>query len=142
MKGKAFNVKKIHFLRVDPNEELVGTIQNYAEKAGIKAASVSFIGALRNMKIIVPGNADRVEPIIKEFNPKSEIVGDGTITLKDGKVFPHLHFMRSDDTYEVKGGHLVSGEVIITVEVTIIEADGIVNRILDPITKLNKMQLD
>jgi len=142
MQGKQIPIKQMHFVRVDPGEELVHAITQYAEDQHIQTGFVSFIGAMRNMKIIVPGNADKVQPVVRDFFTKSEIIGNGTITMKDGKPFAHLHFMRANDQYQVTGGHLVSGEVIIVVEVVIIEGEGEIQRALDPKTLLHKMVLD
>jgi predicted DNA-binding protein with PD1-like motif len=141
MKGKKLGIRQMWFLRIDPGEEIVSSIQKFSEENKIKSGFVSFIGAVKNAKIIVPGNAQKVQPIVKDFPIKSELVGVGSITMKEGKPFAHLHFMKSDDTYAVQGGHLVSGEVIITCEVVIIEGSDAVERVFDPKINLHKFAL-
>jgi predicted DNA-binding protein with PD1-like motif len=139
MEAKSVPMKQLHFLRIDPGEEIISMIQNYAQMHEIHCGVVSLVGAMHNVRLIVPGNADRVEPIVQTFSGKSEIVASGNISLKDGTPFVHLHGVRIDDAYQVKGGHIVSGEVILTVEVTIIEGEGEINRTLDPLINLHRL---
>jgi predicted DNA-binding protein with PD1-like motif len=45
MQGIAMDFKRMHFLRIDPGEEVIAAIEKYATAQNIQAVSLTLIGA-------------------------------------------------------------------------------------------------
>ena len=132
--------RKIHIIRIKPDQQIVDEILRYCEDKGIKSGVIiSLVGSLKDVNLgflkELPGKY-----ISKKIEGPLEIVsGTGTIALKDGEVVLHIHIVISDEKGAV-GGHLVSGTIFSTAEVVIGELNEQLERYKDDFTGLNELK--
>ena len=116
------------FLRVDPGEDIAEKVLETAKKENICLASVSGLGAVKEIEI---GVFDYKE---KKYYPRTitgvfEITSlVGTLTTKDGDPYLHLHISCGEMDGSVVGGHLNRAIVSATGEIVIRIINGTVNR--------------
>ncbi len=139
MKAKQFGSRFV--VRLDPGEEIVGSLMRFCKDNNITLGSVTGIGATNKATI---GLFD-VEA--KEYHSK-ELIGDheiaplcGNITTKDGEVYLHLHINLSDAEHRSFGGHLNSATVSATCELIIEKMDGEAEREFNDEICLNLLKL-
>ncbi|MCP4632664.1 MAG: DNA-binding protein [candidate division Zixibacteria bacterium] len=118
---KSFKIKNGYLLRLDKGEEVVSSINKFAEKSNITTASINAIGAVTNC---VLGFFDREKKtyLNRDFNDVYELVSlNGNITFFDGKPILHSHIAIGDKQCKLYGGHFFSGTVAVTAEIFILE---------------------
>jgi len=89
-------------------------LQKIIEEKDIKMGKVSFIGSFKKVK--VGYYDDKTQSYVGiEFNegPYEVIAGEGNISMKDGKPFPHIHVALGDHQGKMFGGHLMEAEVLL-----------------------------
>ncbi len=97
-------------IRFDEGEEVISSFERLARGAKVHSAVIlSFIGALKNSKIIVKKGVE------KEIDQHVEAVGNGNLTLLSGQPFIHLHVALGNEAGSWVG-HLLKGEVDIFCE--------------------------
>jgi predicted DNA-binding protein with PD1-like motif len=109
-------------LVLDQGEEAFKSITEFAEREKITGASVSAIGAFSQAKV---GWFDFAAKTYKRIAVSEQcevlsLLGD-VAKGDDGKASLHLHAVLGLQDGTVRGGHLLSGAVQPTLEVTIIE---------------------
>src|SRR6201985_1266305 len=107
---------------LDQAEEAFQTLSNFADRESLTGASVSEIGAFERAKIgWFDVSAKRYKPI--SVDEQCEVLSlAGDIALgDDGRASLHLHAVLGLSDGSVRGGHLLSGSVRPTLEVTIRE---------------------
>lgn len=115
---------KIIVSRLPHGGDLLEEITELARREGIAAGTVSAIGAVRKARI---GYYDQAARAYREKDlPESlEICSClGNVSLKDGKVFVHLHVVLADREGRTMGGHLCPGTVIFAAECRLEELRG------------------
>ncbi len=133
--------KKVHVLRVKPNQELVSEIASYCRQNHISSGVViGIIGSVKSARLNflreLPGKYET-----KEYRGPLEIVGaQRSIALKDTELIVHLHIQLSS-LDGCQGGHLVEAKVFSTAEVAIGELDYQLYRYSDDYTGLNELRL-
>jgi len=99
-------------------EEFMSKLKSFAEKEKIQFASVSAIGALKDVEIayFVP---DTKEYLRKTFVDDFELISaNGNITrLEDGTPFIHIHCSLTAKDYTALGGHLMKATIAVTAEI-------------------------
>jgi uncharacterized protein len=107
---------------LDPGEEAFKSITEFAEREKIRGASVPAIGALSQAKVgWFDFAAKTYKPIeVGEQCEVLSVLGD-VAQGDDGKASLHLHAVLRLQVGTVRGGHLLSGVVQPTLEVTITE---------------------
>jgi uncharacterized protein len=124
MKSKSINdgVERTFVLVLDQGEEAFKSITEFADRERISGASVSAIGAFSKAKVgWFDLHARKYKPI--EVNEQCEVlslIGD-VAQGDDGKASLHLHAVLGLQDGTLRGGHLLSGSVQPTLEVTITE---------------------
>lgn len=120
---------KIHSLRLGPGQDLKLTLLKFAAEQQFLAATIlSCVGSLSAIQLRMAGGKKSVS-----FPGPQEIVSFvGTFSKQGG----HFHISLSDDSGQVKGGHLLEGNLIYTTaEVVILEMlDREFVREVDPLT--------
>ena len=124
MKSKSINdgVERTFVLILDQGEEAFKTITEFADREKITGASVSAIGAFSKAKVgWFDLNAKTYKPIVVDEQCEVlSLIGD-VAQGDDGKASLHLHAVLGLKDGTVRGGHLMSGSVQPTLEVTITE---------------------
>ncbi len=105
----------IVILRFDKGEDFMGTLTGWLEEQGIQSAAIlGGIGMLSNMEI---GRYDGREYTKITEEESCEILSlQGSVSMKEGRPFVHLHVSFADHDFHAIGGHLFSGTVSMTIE--------------------------
>jgi hypothetical protein len=121
-KGGVMRFSKTEFgyiARLEPGEEIVSSLSSFAKAQGFASATIQGIGAATELTI---GYFERV----KRNYVKRLLVGEyevlslsGTISSFEGNPWVHAHIVISDPEFEVRGGHLFSGKVTVTIELAL-----------------------
>jgi len=124
MKSKSIDngAERIFVLVLEQGEEAFKSITAFAEREKITGASITAIGAFSGAKV---GWFDLAAKTYKpiEVNAQCEVlslIGD-VAQGDDGKASLHLHAVLGLQDGTLRGGHLLSGSVQPTLEVTITE---------------------
>jgi hypothetical protein len=121
-KSVASGAERVFVLILDQGEEALKAIVDFAEKERIDGASVSAIGAFAEAKVgWFDLSAKKYKPI--DVNEQCEVLSLMGDVAKgdDGRASLHLHAVLGLQDGSVRGGHLLSGSVQPTLEVTIRE---------------------
>ncbi len=95
--------------RVAQGKDALDSITAFAQEQNIVLGKVSGIGALEKVTI---GYFDGKQYHYKSFAEPVEVASlEGNISLKDGRVFAHLHVNVADKNFNSYGGHLAASEV-------------------------------
>ena len=115
--------------RLDKGEEIMEQLRALCQKEKITLASLQAIGATDDLTLGI-FNVNTKEYKTLRFNDKSyEILSlNGTVTTKDGEFYPHLHISIADEKGNAFGGHFVSANISVTMEMVIRPIDGTVER--------------
>ena len=124
MKSKSIGGEKerTFVLILDQGEEAFKTITDFANQQSISGASVSAVGAFAEAKVgwfDLPAKKYKPIPVSEQCEVLS-LIGD-VAEGDDGKASLHLHAVLGLQDGSVRGGHLISGSVRPTLEVTIRE---------------------
>ena len=117
-----------YMIRIDPGEDIVGSLKKLCEDEQIRLGRVEAIGAA---DYAVIGVYDLLK---KEYYPEQidefmEIASlNGNITAMDGKPYIHLHAVLADQRHVIHGGHVLEMRVGATCEMFVTVLDGEVKR--------------
>ena len=105
-------------LRFDKGEDFMGSLTGWLEEQGIQSAAIlGGIGMLSNMEI---GRYDGREYSKITEKESCEILSlQGSVSMKEGKPFVHLHVSFANHDFHAIGGHLFSGTVSMTIELVL-----------------------
>lgn len=124
MKSKMINdgAERVFILVLDQGEEAFKAITEFADREKVTGASVSAIGAFSQAKVgWFDFAAKKYKPIeVGEQCEVLSLLGD-VAQGDDGKASLHLHAVLGMQDGTLRGGHLLSGAVQPTLEVTITE---------------------
>lgn len=135
MEYKRFN--NTYIVRIDKDEEILEQVEILAKSEGIKLASVSALGAVKEFTIGV-FKTDTKEYVANNFNGCYEIVSlTGTINTMKGEFYTHLHLCAGNEKGEAFGGHLNRAVISATCEMVITVLNGVVDREFDEEIGLN-----
>lgn len=126
-------------VRLDRGEEICGAVRAVAEEKGLRAGSVTGIGALEKVEL---GYFDVATKEYEHFHLDGswELLSlTGNLAARDGELFPHLHAVLGFRQGEVRGGHLFSGTVSVTGEIFLLPFPVPIHRALDPEVNLALM---
>jgi predicted DNA-binding protein with PD1-like motif len=131
-----------YVLRLDPGEEVVASLVEFAGQRGITAGWISGLGSLDHA---VLGFLDPDEKVYlkRTFDERLEI---GTLTGnvgvdEDGKPFVHVHAVLSPRELLAYTGHLHEGKVGVVAEVLVIAMQGRMVRALDAASGMMRLML-
>lgn len=106
-------------LRFDKGEDFMETLTEWLNGNNVESAAIlGGIGMLQDMEI---GRYDGKE-YAKITEPDScEILSlQGSVSMKEGQPFVHLHVSFADHDFKAVGGHLFKGTVSMTIELVIV----------------------
>lgn len=108
---------KQHLIKLRKNDDLRQEIESYCRRERIKAAYIgTCVGSLQNLRLR-KGDDHSICNLEGPFEICSCV---GTITVSES----HLHIAVSDKEYQMLGGHLIYGTIVLnTAEIVIVELD-------------------
>ena len=126
-----------YIVRMDRGEEILEELRVFAEKEGIRLASVTALGAVKDFTVGVFDTAAKVYKS-NRFQGVYEIVSlVGTINTKDGAFYCHLHMCAADQEGHAFGGHLNEAVVSATCELVVTCLPGQTDRVFSDEIGLN-----
>jgi len=106
-------------MRLHRGEEIMQTVQRFAEEQKLKNAAVIGIGAAENLDLGY-WDRERREYARRQFADPHEIVSlSGNLSWKDGSPFLHAHVLLANRDFAVVGGHLFAATITATAELQI-----------------------
>ncbi|MCK5036699.1 MAG: DNA-binding protein [Candidatus Sabulitectum sp.] len=105
-------------LRFDKGEDFMASLSNWCVENDVQSAAILCgIGMLENMEI---GRYNGTEYTRMTENESCEILSlQGSVSMKEGAPFVHLHVSFADHDFRAVGGHLFSGRVSMTIELVV-----------------------
>jgi hypothetical protein len=128
-------------LRLDPGEEIVGSLKAFAATNGVRAGLISGLGAVGETDL---GFFVRTtgEYITRTFSGEHEIGAlTGNFSELDGEPFPHCHAVIAGDDFIAHTGHLFRGVVSVTCEVQVVTDPDVMRRVRRPDLGFNPLEL-
>lgn len=106
-------------LRFDKGEDFMGVLSKWCEEKDVQSAAILCgIGMLENMEIGRYNGTDYTRVTESE---SCEILSlQGSISMKEGVPFVHLHVSFADSNFRAVGGHLFNGRVSMTIELVVV----------------------
>lgn len=114
----------IHLVRLNTGEDLLDGITEYVTGAGIRAAWLTYLGAVSRASLRY---YDQDERIYRDFELDEHLevlAGVGNVSLLDEAPFVHTHAAFGGSNGKAVGGHLNSGTTVWALEVRIQELIG------------------
>jgi len=134
-------IKKVYIGKLDKGDDILESIEKFLNRNKIEKAYINIIGAVEYATI---GYYDQKKKVYvkKSFKKPMEILSiQGNVSLKDEKIFPHLHAIFADKRLDTIGGHLFTPTKIFAAEFTVFELKGeSLNRQFDAETGLSLWQ--
>ena len=119
------------YIRLDKDDEIIGTLTQICENENISAAQVQGIGGCETATV-------GVFDLEKKAYERQTVSGllemvslDGNVTRYEGKPYLHLHASfayREDGAIRQLSGHLLSAVIGLTGEIVLTPADGRIGR--------------
>ena len=117
-----------YVIRLEKGEEITEQLKVFAEKEGVKLATVQAIGAVNDFTVGAFNTTEK-KYYSNDFQGTYEIVSLlGTITTKDGAFYSHLHMCAADEAGRAVGGHLNRAVISATCEMVVAALPGTVER--------------
>jgi uncharacterized protein len=130
-----------YIVRFEVGEKLPEKLVELARMHGWQSGSIMGLGSVKN---VVLGYYDLAKKEYVNFKVDGvvEVVSlNGNLSLVDGTQFWHLHVCVGDHAGTIRGGHLMSMEVAITVECWIFPSNHAITRTRDEESGLNLLNL-
>ena len=117
-------------------EDVYAGIEGIAAKEGVTSGFAIVVGGLRSGKVVVgpeDANADKLKPMMREFDDAREIAGIGTIFSDDEGPKLHLHGAIGRGDEVIAGCPRGGASVFCVLEIVIVELlDVQASRAIDP----------
>ena len=126
-----------YIVRMDPGEEILKELKVFAEKEGVKLASVTALGAVKDFTV---GVFDTNAKVYKSnrFQGVYEIVSlVGSINTMNNAFYCHLHMCAADQEGHAFGGHLNEAVISATCEMVVTCLPGRTDRVFSDEVGLN-----
>jgi predicted DNA-binding protein with PD1-like motif len=134
---RKFSVREVFVGLLPSGGDLLDELEKFAVTNDIEAADIQIIG-FADGAIFGYYDSQTREYVQKTMEGELEIVtAVGTISMKDGKHFAHIHIVIGDEKGNLKGGHLLPGTKILVAEtrITVLEGNQLIRK-HDPETGL------
>ena len=141
MDYKVLEDKRI-LVRLDPDDEIVTSLGQIAQKENLQLAMVQGLGAVKK---VVMGVYDVTTQQYHSntFEGAYEIVSlTGTMDTMKGQPYSHFHICIGDMKGHAYGGHLNEAVISATAEIVITPLPGAIDRTKSPEVGLNIWQLN
>ncbi len=126
-----------YIVRMDPGEEILTQLKVFAEQEGVKLASVTALGAVKDFTVGVFDTGAKVYKS-NRFQGVYEIVSlVGTINTMNDAFYCHLHMCAADQEGHAFGGHLNEAVISATCELVVTCLSGRTDRVFSDEVGLN-----
>ena len=126
-----------YIVRMDPGEEILTQLKVFAEQEGVKLASVTALGAVKDFTVGVFDTGAKVYKS-NRFQGVYEIVSlVGTINTMNDAFYCHLHMCAADQEGHAFGGHLHEAVISATCELVVTCLPGRTDRVFSDQVGLN-----
>ena len=126
MQSKLFDNKIV--VRVDPDEEIITTLQDVCEANNVTLGVVFGVGGVNEITLAVYDHDD-ARYATKKFSGYYEISSlQGNVSVVDDEPYINVYATIVDNEFKSYSGRLVSGYVAVTCEVIIGVINGVMNR--------------
>ena len=126
-----------YIVRLDPGEEILTQLKVFAEQEGVKMASVTALGAVKDFTVGVFDTNAKVYRS-NRFQGVYEIVSlVGTINTMNDAFYCHLHMCAADQEGHAFGGHLNEAVISATCELVVTCLPGRTDRVFSDQVGLN-----
>ena len=126
-----------YIVRMDPGEEILTQLKVFAEQEGVKLASVTALGAVKDFTVGVFDTGAKVYKS-NRFQGVYEIVSlVGTINTMNDAFYCHLHMCAADQEGHAFGGHLNEAVISATCELVVTCQPGRTDRVFSDEVGLN-----
>ena len=126
-----------YIVRLDPGEEILTQLKVFAEQEGVKMASITALGAVKDFTVgVFDANAKVYRS--NRFQGVYEIVSlVGTINTMNDAFYCHLHMCAADQEGHAFGGHLNEAVISATCELVVTCLPGRTDRVFSDQVGLN-----
>lgn len=134
---KYVKFENTYVIRLEKGNEVIQSIKELCEKEKIALAEITGLGAANLVEIAlfnVNTKEYRTEVVEGVFEITSLV---GNATTKENQPYLHLHINFSDESNQVRGGHLVKAIISATAEIIIRKINGNIGRKFDEKIGLN-----
>jgi uncharacterized protein len=114
----------VHLVRLERGDDVYDTLSAFVVDRGIRAASVSALGAVTRASLRYYDQAARRYEDFLIDEPLEVVSAVGNVSLLDGSPFLHLHAALSAADGRAFGGHVRTGTVAFALEATIAVLEG------------------
>ncbi|MCG2722678.1 MAG: DUF296 domain-containing protein [Thermodesulfovibrionales bacterium] len=144
MEYRVGKTARVVLARFEDKEDILGNITGIARRENIRSAVLYLIGGIKKGRVVVGPEEEKLppEPVWREINESSEVVGIGTIFWEGEE--PKIHFHGAFGKRDVVRVGCLRGnsETFLVLEAVIIEIEGIeAKRELDPESGLVLLKL-
>ena len=144
MEYRVGKTARVVLARFEDKEDILESITGIARREHIKSAVLYLIGGIKKGRVVVGPEEEKLppEPVWREINESSEVVGIGTIFWE--KEEPKIHFHGAFGKRDLVRVGCLRGnsETFLVLEAVIIEIEGIdAKRELDPKSGLVLLKL-
>ena len=119
------SVTHTYQVRFSPGDEILSGLADLAKAEGITSAQITGLGGLSSA-LLAFGDPSIGEFVFKliPVDEKSELVSlDGTISMRNGEPYVHLHAVLAVSDGSTRGGHVLELHVSPVAEVTILATE-------------------
>jgi hypothetical protein len=118
-----------HVIRLDPGDEVVASLRDFALATKIQAAWVSGFGSL-DAAVLGFLDPDAREYLRRRFEERLEIGSlTGTLSREGDRPYVHLHAVVAPRELLAYAGHLHEGKVAVLVEMVVVDLGGRLDRV-------------
>jgi len=123
MKYDRVQIGRSFIVKFDHNDDFYTEIHRLCDIEEIHAGFVTFLGAIKKSSVVVGPRDESLppKPVMRTINTPHEVVGVGSIFMKDGKPSVHTHTIFSDQKGSFVGCIRDISHIFIVVEAYITE---------------------
>ena len=121
MKAQSFSAHRDHLLILDPDDEFVASLTDFAKKNRIEGGSFSAIGAFQAATIAYWNRETKEYENIEVAEQVEVLALSGSIARSSDDVKIHAHAVLGRRYGSTTGGHLMRGVVFPTLEIFVVD---------------------
>ncbi len=125
MIGYRFEPGPTHLLRLEAGEDLYRSVAAYIVEHDVRAASVTFLGAVRRASLRYYNQDEKRYQDFEIAHHLEVVAGVGNVSILDGSPFLHIHAAFADSEGAAYGGHVNVGTEAFAIEVAITQLGGV-----------------